>query len=1001
MAGAGQMQDPSLPSLSSVSSPGFASPSGGGQQQQADQGQGGGPLQPQATPGFVGSTTGGWGHSLIDTRAYGKLRTFSGKEEDWTTWSFVARSYLDLLSMGFRDLLTDAEAVGQATEIKLIDMTPMARSHAWTLFNVMTQSVEGRALSIIMNAEPSNGLQAWRMLVDAYEPKIGGRYTAMLMGILSPQWGHVKEADCMETLDTWEVQIRRYEEQSKEKITEAIKCAIIMKNAPGGIRTALRTSSSIMGSDYHILKKAIKDYLQTGVEFDGRGLISDAKKIDSGGPAPMDVGAIWNKGGKKGKNDKGKGKKGKNEKGKEGKGVKGKFNSGKSSSSSSSTKFQGYCSYCWKWGHKKAECRHKEKDKKGKGSTNAVEDTGGSGSTNAIQYASLDSASDWDPEEVCRIKQETGKWPRIRYQDDSEGSIQQEEIVTTSRRGMPKAKVQWADTNDESEDEEDEDEESWRDKRWAAAVIDDAKWAGSISANVNHDEFIMFDSGSDEHVCREAFGGRGEEQKSSVRLSAVSGDALAILGERKVVITLAGRKGPVEVEVVFQVSKNAQKNILSSGKLFKQGFKTIMDPEGDSCLWHADANDFIPLYMYGNSFYVKMLNTKTVPMVQHDPRAIVAPVVGDEEDWENVGQEEAEDEIPEREIDDRHIESRMRLTKDSTVEEMRKRLKHLGYIVRGTKNEVWARLKRAEKEEFRRVEIERAKAAEIAMRNQEAIQSGSEVKSPEEPTEDERAKHNLTHLPTASWCIHCTKGKGRDAPHAKTDGERSVVQIDYSYVKADGTFEETTEDPAVVVLTAADRGTGMFTAISLPVKNFEKDYVVKSFKSFVSQLGHIRMTIRSDGEPAILNINHELRDELNKMRGKNASSVAHSEQAPRYSPQSMGVVGSAQRTLRGDFLTLRSAVEENCKMKVTPAMNIWPWMIRHAAWVRGRFGLKANLRTAYEDAFGSQYTGQILPFGEVILFRIPHCIRQEGGWKTAERRPIVGARHFPRQAQRD
>ena len=99
---------------------------------------------------------------------------------------------------------------------------------------------------------------------------------------------------------------------------------------------------------------------------------------------------------------------------------------------------------------------------------------------------------------MCRIKQETGKWPRIRYQDDSEGSIQQEEIVTTSRRGMPKAKVQWVDTNDESEDEEDEDEESWRDKRWAAAVIDDAKWAGSISANVNHDEFIVFDSGSDE-----------------------------------------------------------------------------------------------------------------------------------------------------------------------------------------------------------------------------------------------------------------------------------------------------------------------------------------------------------------------------------------------------------------------------------------------------------------------------------------------------------------------
>jgi len=55
-----------------------------------------------------------------------------------------------------------------------------------------------------MNAEPSNGLQAWSLLVDKYEPKIGGRYTAMLMGIIGPQWGHIKEADFMESVDTWE-----------------------------------------------------------------------------------------------------------------------------------------------------------------------------------------------------------------------------------------------------------------------------------------------------------------------------------------------------------------------------------------------------------------------------------------------------------------------------------------------------------------------------------------------------------------------------------------------------------------------------------------------------------------------------------------------------------------------------------------------------------------------------------------------------------------------------
>ena len=115
------------------------------------------------------------GPALIDTRAYGRLRTFSGKEEDWATWSFVARSYLDLLSQQFRDLMLKAETVDTAASITLTGMNQNARTHSWTLFNVLTQSVEGRALSVMMNSGAGGGLQAWRMMVDAYEPRIGGR----------------------------------------------------------------------------------------------------------------------------------------------------------------------------------------------------------------------------------------------------------------------------------------------------------------------------------------------------------------------------------------------------------------------------------------------------------------------------------------------------------------------------------------------------------------------------------------------------------------------------------------------------------------------------------------------------------------------------------------------------------------------------------------------------------------------------------------------------------
>ena len=44
------------------------------------------------------------------------------------------------------------------------------------------------------------------------------------------------------------------------------------------------------------------------------------------------------------------------------------------------------------------------------------------------------------------------------------------------------------------------------------------------------------------------------------------------------------------------------------------------------------------------------------------------------------------------------------------------------------------------------------------------------------------------------------------------------------------------QEAVEVVLTAADRGTGMFWVMGIPTKNFEKEYVVKSICGFISQL---------------------------------------------------------------------------------------------------------------------------------------------------------------------
>ena len=97
----------------------------------------------------------------------------------------------------------------------------------------------------------------------------------------------------------------------------------------------------------------------------------------------MDVGQI--KGDKSGKGKKGKGKDGKSN----GKHVKGKAKSEKGSGIEKSSgnaqapaQFQGFCGFCEKWGHKRADCRKRQREQ-GSSSTSSVKSATASPSSNS------------------------------------------------------------------------------------------------------------------------------------------------------------------------------------------------------------------------------------------------------------------------------------------------------------------------------------------------------------------------------------------------------------------------------------------------------------------------------------------------------------------------------------------------------------------------------------------------------------------------------------------
>eukprot|EP00435_Cladocopium_sp_Y103_P020520 s28_g5.t1 len=873
---------------------------------------------------------------LIDTKAIGRLRTFDGKEDSWPTWAFVARSYLCLLDVEYGRLIKASESASRHTDIDFASLSQPVQEKAVVLFNLLTQSVEGRALQVMMNVEAGNGFQAWKALCETYEPSVGGRHTAMLIGIIAPSWENVRDAEFLEAIETWEVQIRRYEVQSQEAVSNSMKIAVLMKHAPPSVRAALRTASSTIGSDYTRAKVFVRDFLQSGVVYTSAG---DAGRADDKGPAPMDVGAVQ-------KGDKGKkGKKGKGEKGVN-KGSKWDKSAGKAPQYTK--KFQGECSHCGKWGHKKADCRLLAKEKaqrekqKGAGAgkgTNALSSTdpAAASSTNAVHY--------WvDPHEAAR---------------------------------QP-----WADVEDGGD--------GYQEEKWVMAVHGEdlsRRHAGSV-------KFLLWDSGSDEHLCRPQFGGDAHTRPCGAKLMGISGTCLGELGEKRVRYKIVAEAGfYVHAETRFKVSQNASKDVLSAGKMCQAGFAADFRELERPCLVHSALGFRIPLYMHNNSYYLKIIDDEAVPSyVQGNLQCgvFVAPVVsqGEAYDWEYAGADADEDEgieavpLPEAFArDEAHARAdRPRLHGWSKVEDMRARLRELGEPIYGEKAVLWKRLQRAEAE----LNARRAAARDFMDKNaqrQQALREGREpdvqlVPAAVGPTDEERERHNVLHIPPQPWCEFCIRGHGIDDAHKRKKTEEKLgenhFELDYSFLKANTALASSFEECSDTVLSIVDSGTNMGLAFCIPAKNIGIPYVVRVITSFIIQLGYTTVKLRSDNEPVIKKVVRDIAEALRSGKAPGAEGLKITfEETPRYSSQSLGTMGAFQKLLRQDVLTLRYAVEAAYGITLHTSHNLWPWLVRWCSFLRSRFAVKGNQRTAYQDAFDTAYTTPILPFAETVLFKIP------------------------------
>jgi len=224
------------------------------------------------------------------------------------------------------------------------------------------------------------------------------------------------------------------------------------------------------------------------------------------------------------------------------------------------------------------------------------------------------------------------------------------------------------------------------------------------------------------------------------------------------------------------------------------------------------------------------------------------------------------------------------------------------------------------------------------------------VRAPEQPMEEAVEEHARTHAPFRSWCEECVKGKAKEGAHQKRmdDETATVIAVDYGFMGD--------EEIGAHIMITKDSNTGWKSAAVVPNKGVN-DYAVKRLVEDIRTLGKERVVLKSDQEPAIL--------ELKKAAKAEYDGELITRESPVGDHQANGGV---EKALQG----LKFATERKSQGQIGEMNNVFAWLIRHAAYTLNVAQVGHDGKTPYERLKGRPFKKELVPFGECIWYLKPN-----------------------------
>ena len=247
---------------------------------------------------------------------------------------------------------------------------------------------------------------------------------------------------------------------------------------------------------------------------------------------------------------------------------------------------------------------------------------------------------------------------------------------------------------------------------------------------------------------------------------------------------------------------------------------------------------------------------------------------------------------------------------------------------------------------------------------------------PGQPTQKQLEDHRVDHLPYRSWCPECVAARATGEQHQKRQEEKRITtfSMDYLFLTKSRIVDKESllegEEVEMKVIVAKDSQTKTVFAHTVPHQGSDNDgYAAARVAEDIGWLGHRRIILKSDNEPAILKL---LKDSLKTARVEvEELEQVMEEQAVKYDSKSNGDVENAVKQVTKQLRTLKLCLGKRISKKIPTAHPLLTWLVEHSAWVLNTMVVGPDGLTAYHRTKGKSYAKRGIAFGEYAMYMLP------------------------------